>query len=265
MKWKMGQAIIQHPTIKPAGVEVAMRLLDHLNTSSKQCNPSYSTLAVATGLNRDTVITSVAALEAAGFLSVCRALEPGEPARKGQALPSNSFTFNFDRLSQSEKPTIGRRKILPPRSEKPTTPVGNIGHTQSEFSGTGSRKSRPKTEKEETEKEETGKGSLIADDQFDRFWTQYPKRVDKASARKAFDRAMKRASFETIIAGVHRYAAERTDEDPKFTKHPATWLNADAWLNDAQPRHRPKRSVFQQSMQEGLLGDLTPEDFISRG
>jgi biotin operon repressor len=158
-KWKMQQAIIQHPAVKSSGVEVAARLLDHLNTKSLRCDPSYATIAEATGLSRDTVMSSVQDLESAGFLKVNRSVELGERAAKGQRLPSNSFEFDFSKVARSEKPTTPRRKSRPPQSEKPTTPVENSDHPQSENTGQGSRKLPPKAGNLEAGNLETGKGS----------------------------------------------------------------------------------------------------------
>jgi len=77
---------------------------------------------------------------------------------------------------------------------------------------------------------------------FDAFWDEYPRRVDKKAARRAFDRVIKRkeVSFRELIEGVVRYSMERSIQDPlarepQFTKHPATWLNNQSWLNE--PRY----------------------------
>jgi hypothetical protein len=67
---------------------------------------------------------------------------------------------------------------------------------------------------------------------FTEFWNEYPKRVDRAKALKAFKSALKRAKFEDILAGAIAYRNDPTRK-PEFTKYPATWLNADAWENAA--------------------------------
>ena len=67
---------------------------------------------------------------------------------------------------------------------------------------------------------------------FDEFWNAYPRKLDKAKAFRAFKSALRRASFEDILAGVIAYRndpARNTD----FTTYPATWLNADSWENAA--------------------------------
>ena len=65
---------------------------------------------------------------------------------------------------------------------------------------------------------------------FDDFWKEYPRKVGKGSARKAYTNALKTASPEEILAGVKRYVA--TSPDPKFTKHPGPWLNDQRWLDE---------------------------------
>jgi hypothetical protein len=67
---------------------------------------------------------------------------------------------------------------------------------------------------------------------FTEFWNEYPKKVDRAKALKAFKSALKRAKFEDILAGAIAYCNDPTRK-PEFTKYPATWLNADAWENAA--------------------------------
>ena len=67
---------------------------------------------------------------------------------------------------------------------------------------------------------------------FNEFWNEYPRKVDRGKALKAFKSALKRAKFEDILAGAIAYRNDPTRK-PEFTKYPATWLNADAWENAA--------------------------------
>lgn len=75
--------------------------------------------------------------------------------------------------------------------------------------------------------------------EFEAFWEVVPKRVAKGAARKAFAAAVKRADPQTIIAGMVRYAESRRGQDATYTVHPATWLNADRWSDEAAPASRP--------------------------
>jgi hypothetical protein len=65
--------------------------------------------------------------------------------------------------------------------------------------------------------------------EFDRFWADFPNKVGKRDAAKAFLGARQRTDFETILAGVRRYSA-KTDDRPWC--NPATFLNQDRWADD---------------------------------
>lgn len=71
-------------------------------------------------------------------------------------------------------------------------------------------------------------------DLFNEFWKEYPRKLDKGAAYRAFRSALKRASFEQILSGVIAYRND-DDREIEFTKYPATWLNADSWENEIAP------------------------------
>lgn len=79
-------------------------------------------------------------------------------------------------------------------------------------------------------------------DDFLMFWEQYPKKVGKDAALKAWKSATQRASVEDIIAGAKRYAADET-RDPKFTKDPQGWLTAGKWADQPEP---PRVDQYKQ-------------------
>lgn len=73
----------------------------------------------------------------------------------------------------------------------------------------------------------------ILDDQFERFWKAYPRRVAKTTAKKSFIRIMKTKEapdLEELFEAVLRYAAGV--KDIQYCAHPATWLNQQRWLDD---------------------------------
>lgn len=86
--------------------------------------------------------------------------------------------------------------------------------------------------------EEQGAGKPTA---FDDFWAVYPRRSDKAAAKKAFDKATKTTNVTDIIEGAQRYADD-PNRDPEFTKHAATWLNHGCWEDEPLPPRRGTRS-----------------------
>lgn len=166
-KWKVANVLVRHPDVRSAMVEVAVALLDFLNTKTLQCNPSIATVGQKTGLSRDTVILSIADLEALGVLKVDREVERGERAVPGQNLPSNSYTFDFAWTGEGRFLPPSSRKIRPPKEKKntdiQTTPVGNSDNPQSEKPVLGSLKSRLKYGNSETGNNETEKRTRAAE------------------------------------------------------------------------------------------------------
>jgi hypothetical protein len=88
---------------------------------------------------------------------------------------------------------------------------------------------------------------------FERFWAIYPKQVGKLGAAKAWDKALKEAPADQIIDGVRRYAAERQDQNPQYTKNPSTWLNGGCWMDDpgANCPHEKTYSELADEMRNG--------------
>ncbi|AVO21672.1 replication initiation protein [Mycobacterium phage MooMoo] len=70
--------------------------------------------------------------------------------------------------------------------------------------------------------------------EFEQWWANYPRKVGKGAAFKAFQAARKRASLDELISGAHRYANDPNRED-QFTKYPEGWLRRDGWLDEPLP------------------------------
>lgn len=66
---------------------------------------------------------------------------------------------------------------------------------------------------------------------FDDFWATYPRRKEKFRAHTAYDKARKHGTHEEIMSGVRKYASEVAGKEPRFTKYPASWLNAGCWMD----------------------------------
>lgn len=74
---------------------------------------------------------------------------------------------------------------------------------------------------------------------FDEFWNNYPRRVGKINAEKAFAKAIAEGTDpQLIIDAVRLYAMTCSTREPQFIKHPASWLNAGCW-DDDDPATRP--------------------------
>ena len=76
-------------------------------------------------------------------------------------------------------------------------------------------------------------------EQFDLFWSQYPRRVGKASARKAFMLVVDDYG-DDILAGVQRLAGDPNLPPTEFIPYPATWLNREGWDDEPYPKREQK-------------------------
>jgi hypothetical protein len=79
-----------------------------------------------------------------------------------------------------------------------------------------------------------------APDGFAEWWAMYPRKQDKAEARKAYARALRgpapRPTPADLVAGLDRSKAEWKREGRPWDKHPyaATWLNKRRWEDEVQ-------------------------------
>lgn len=100
------------------------------------------------------------------------------------------------------------------------------------------------------------------DEDFAAFYKAYPRKKDPRKARTAYDAAIKRgATPGELLAAAERYAAERKGENPKFTKHPSAWLNADAYLDEPDA----PQAVGDDRPLSGSRGQIATAEQIASG
>jgi len=81
---------------------------------------------------------------------------------------------------------------------------------------------------------ELNKNLTVGSAEFDDFWNEYPQKEGKKPAFKAFISALRRATFEDILAGVIRY--KTSDKVQRgFIMLPSRWLNEDHWTDYHAP------------------------------
>ncbi len=90
------------------------------------------------------------------------------------------------------------------------------------------------------------------DEDFDKFWKIYPRKVNKAKARESFDRAFKKLrakhtadeAVKIICDGARIYA---TKANPEALCHPTTWLNGARWEDDPEAIATPSLADAKMS------------------
>lgn len=230
------KAIAADGRLHSSAVRVAIVIADHINRQSGEAFPSIKTIATKSATPERTVERAVADLCKAGFLE----------KRRGGFGKSNRYSIAGADLGADIPATGGG-------TEDAITAMGGGTETSSAAMGGGSFpppvavhsrhgwRTNPLIEPSEEEPSEKKNISpkrrsndAIAQE-FEEFWTQFPRKVAKGRALKAFKTARKTADLATILAGALRYSQERTGQDHQFTKHPATWLTAECWADEAAP------------------------------
>ena len=100
--------------------------------------------------------------------------------------------------------------------------------------------------KKDTDKEikVTPKKPKVDEQAFNTFWNEYPKKVAKATAYKAWAKVDPKL-YETIMTAlaIQKASEDWTKENGKFIPHPTTWLNQQRWedeLNCSLPQRKEK-------------------------
>lgn len=73
-------------------------------------------------------------------------------------------------------------------------------------------------------------------EEFESFWQAYPKKKNKADARKAFDKV--KVQLQTLLDAIDRQkrSAQWSKDGGQFIPYPASWLNKGAWDDELEPQ-----------------------------
>lgn len=103
-------------------------------------------------------------------------------------------------------------------------------------------------EKKRKEKERKEKDHSL----FDRFWAEWPKKVKKPEALRAWEKVPGDDIAAKIMEGLRRWKAsdQWTRDGGRFIPNPATWLNNRQWEDDVQAASRPVAVVNAQAYEQ---------------
>lgn len=209
---------------------------------------------------RSAVLAGLKELEVAGYL--VRTKHQGDRGLWATEVEVFDHVTPVDASPKADYPTSENRKsvatakplVAPeadyPTSENPTAGSPNVGSSDVGKPAAKRRTPRKNTKKNISHSSETSSPPRSSGD-FDAFWKAYPRRVGKQAAAKAYANAVKNADPAALLVGAQRYAAARQGEDPHYTAHPATWLNAGRW--DDEPDPLPGNDLTAEQVDQ-LLG-----------
>jgi len=211
------KAIVADRGLRASAVRVATALLFGFhNTNSGQCNPTYETIARASGLGRRAVINAVNGLKEAGWIST-----------SGSGWSSNQFIF----LSPEFTPQC---IAVHPTSEQASTPECIAVHPSSEQAftqNTGKELMKRNTGKEHMKRTREFVADATERD-FDEWYAVYPRNVNRGQALKAYRAARKKTDRATLLAGAKQASERYADTEMEFIPMSVNWLNGERWLDE---------------------------------
>lgn len=179
----------------------AKGLLAQLLSHQVGWSMTIGTLAKTNRCGRDMITSAIQELEIFGYLK--RMQQKDDKGRFGEML---WFTTSPD------DPVTGF-----PTSDSPTPDNPTL----------------KKTKEKKTKEKNTNL------DVFDQFWSLYPRKAGKASARKAFSQ-LDPDQITDVMVGVERLRNDPNLPPAQYIPHPATWLNREGWEDDPYPKREQK-------------------------
>lgn len=131
---------------------------------------------------------------------------------------------------------------------------GHSEGTQKKQGNKGTREAKASHTRDAREKTPEG---------FDAFWQEVPRKVAKATAVRAYRKALKSASPDVLKNAMRGYARSVQGKEEQFVVHPATWLNGERW-ND-QPHTEPNVHRLRPSTpQPGEIREIRGQRHVYR-
>ena len=213
---------MQQKKLKPATKIVLYWIADHHNSETDACFPSLATLADECEMSKRAIQGHIDVLSDAGLI------EKVERKRGNGSRTSNGYRLNLTKQAWQNLP--------PPIAESARAPVQNLPALNLGTNNLGNI---------------TSKNMFI----FDDLWKIYPKKVGKGTARKAFAKAMTKATADQIEHSLSVFVRSWGSQDKKFMPHLATWLNGERWDDEIQEASLQDMSSDQQM--QAILGSIT--------
>jgi len=215
-------AVLADRKFTPTQKNVLIRLALHFNIKTQRCNPGVKKTATGSGVSERAVQTALTAARARSVIDV----DVGGGRKK-----TSDYRLLLGWIDAVETPHGDAPFVRTPHGE---TLFGGAlnGAAPGRKGARGGRK--PRTVVHPNKKNIEANNEENIEKAFEEWWSLYPKHVSKGDARKVYEHITKSelATVEQLKLGVMRYAHERTGQDPKFTKHAATWLNGECWTDE---------------------------------
>lgn len=262
---------MKQPGLKPAAKIVLYWLADHHNETTGECFPSINRLADLCEMSRRSVEVHLGDLEARGLIArQARHRDGGgktangyilrlsgrdaqnlrmPPAKSAHGDAQNLRMNNLGRNNLGNEQETSDHRAAAIEADSPDqgdlTPVvepplgGAIGSEVAKAAG-GLRE-----------------GCRTLDDEFERVWEHYPRKVGKGAARKAWAKARRQATYAEITGPLGVWIKLQRGTPVEKIPHFTTWLNQERWHDDqTHARNRAETTTDRLNR----LGAVSTED-----
>jgi hypothetical protein len=93
----------------------------------------------------------------------------------------------------------------------------------------------PELNRDEMSSEATEGGRESYSDEFETWWNEYPRKIAKGTAFKAWKGAIRKTSFDLLLDSVKAFAIKCSLVEQQYIPHAATWLNGERWNDEPEP------------------------------
>ena len=189
----------------------ALGLLVRLLSRPDNWNTNSESLAREFGVGRDQVRNVLSELRDYGYMQLVKSQDE-------HGLWSTTW-YVFDEPNDC------------PVSIQPTPENQDAGKPYSGESGANTRTDLTRTD---NKRSVSSKPVDQSNPLFDKFWHNYPRKSNKAFARRVFDKL--KVDEEMLGKMLSAISTQQTtiwkDKDPQYIPHPSTWLNGERWEDE---------------------------------
>lgn len=244
-KWRFVMQAISDKRLTAGDLRCVVAIANCYNSSKGRAWPSYGYISRQTGLSRSAIARSVSKLHAldmihkvSGGTGRANTYRPAfrEPPAQTASLETGDTSVTHEtgtkhETSLTDDTTPVSRTTPDPSHACDTIPLNPRSISVGDYRGIpadgGAARAggalRPV-------------GGAPADDGFEQFWANYPKREGRTLAKQAYCRVVADGiAPDTLIAKARQYAGAKAGVDAKWLKMPANWLKEECWLEDPQP------------------------------
>ena len=210
MSHYMTALAMKQPGLKPATKIVLYWLADHHNGETGKCYPSINRLAQVCEMSRRSVEAHLDTLETLGLI------QRKQQFRDTGGKTANSYILVLDQTYTDSSDAQNLRMVCAKSADGDTQNLRmkNLGN---------------KNLVNKTSSNDDG-----VDYYFEQLWGEYPRKVNKAAARKAFKAAAKKIEFYDLLPKFEAFVITLEGKEAQYIPHLATWLNGERWNDEGK-------------------------------